>query len=155
MKEIRIAPVVLAATFSFMGCSGMQLRASADQMRYARAALDPSKSIQTEGMLWVDYPPKPARGVRFPEGKYVLEAEDDEYLYFRAPKPLEFRYFNHGTVIDLRNLNGGLMIRKGGADPYGVAGGGYVDSNADSKIMAWRLARDFLALEGRNWTKSF
>jgi hypothetical protein len=48
---------------------------------------------------------------------------------------------------------GGLMLAKRAIRL--VPGAGYVDADGSSKKMVWKLGGDFLALEGRQWRKSF
>jgi len=105
-----------------------------------------------EGMVWYDASP-PTRGLRFPAGTYVLEAEDSDYLYFRSPAPLEMRVFKDGKVIDGHDIPGCLMLSKRLISRIPAAG--YIDDGGSSKMMVWKLGRDFLHREGKDWKKSF
>lgn len=104
-----------------------------------------------EGMVW--YNTSRIKGIRFPPGTYVLEAEDGSYGRLRSVSPLEFRTFNGGGVADVRNIPGGIMIGK--AALSAVHAGGYIDDEVATKEIVWKLGGDFPRLEGRDWRKSF
>lgn len=114
---------------------------------------DASKSVTiSDGMVWYAGLAR-SSGLRFPPGTYVLEAEDDDYWYFRSPLPLEFRTFQNGKPTDENTKRGGLMLGKQSIRL--VPAGGYVDGDGSVKTMVWKLGGDFLAMEGRQWRKSF
>jgi hypothetical protein len=116
-----------------------------------RAASDSSKTVAIpNGMVWYASPAQ-SSGIRFPAGTYVLEAEDDDYWYFRSPTPLEFRSFVHGKPTEEHTNPGGLMLGKHALRL--VPAGGYIDGS--NKSMIWKLGGDFLAMEGKQWRKSF
>jgi hypothetical protein len=124
------------------------------ESRSVRAAADEKKTITVpEGMVWYDAA-RATRGLRFPPGTYALEAEDDEYWYFRAPSPLEFRVFSGREVKDGRFIPGGIMLGKRTIKLVPAAG--YIDGERkDEKTMVWKLGRDFQRREKKDWRKSF
>jgi hypothetical protein len=80
-----------------------------DETHAVQAAQDSSRTITIgSGMVW--YNIERTKGIRFPPGTYVLEAQDANYWYFRSPTPLEFRVFNGDRVADERTMPGGLML---------------------------------------------
>ena len=86
----------------------------AQESRPVKAVTDPKKTVTVpEGMVWYDASP-PTRGLRFPAGTYVLEAEDSDYLYFRSSAPLEMRVFNEATLRSLLTAAGFQSIRIAG-----------------------------------------
>lgn len=103
------------------------------------------------GMVW--YNLDRTKGMRFPPGTYVLEAEDAEYRYFRSPAPLEFREFSGERVTDAQSKAGDIMIAKAAINL--VPAGGYVQGDGSTKVMVWKLGGDFLEMRGREWNKSF
>ena len=124
------------------------------ETRSVRPAADEKKTVTVpEGMVWYDAA-RATRGLRFPSGTYVLEAEDDEYWYFRSPAPLEFRVFSGREVKDARSIPGGVMLGKKTLKITPAAG--YIDGDRRAeKMMIWKLGRDFLRREGKDWRKSF
>lgn len=123
-----------------------------DETRVVRNAHDSSKSVTiVNGMVW--YSLDRAKGMRFPPGTYVLEAEDADYRYFRSPAPLEFREFSGGRVADAQSKAGGIMIAKAAISMVPAAG--YVQGDGSTKVMVWKLGGDFLEMRGREWNKSF
>lgn len=91
------------------------------------------------------------RRISFPAGVYPLEAEDAGYWYFRASAPITFTELSTENWMPRAQM-GGLMVAKSG-NP--LAGGGYVDGSASTKILVWKLGAEFLALEGQYWKKNF
>ena len=125
----------------------------AQESRPVKAVTDPKKTVTVpEGMVWYDASP-PTRGLRFPAGTYVLEAEDSDYLYFRSSAPLEMRVFKDGKVVDGHDIPGGIMLSKRFLTRIPAAG--YINDDGASKMMVWKLGREFLRREGSDWKKSF
>jgi len=124
-----------------------------NEVRPVHAAVDTTKTVTVVGgMVWYDGDPA-LHGIRFPPGVYLLEAEDADFLYFRSPKPLEFRVFKDSKMVDGREIPGGLMLSKHFMSM--VPGAGYIDETGSSKMMLWKLGANFLQLKGKNWMKSF
>ena len=136
-----------------MGCGTLQLNPVTSETRTVRTLHDPTKTITVpEGMVWYDGRPA-TQGLRFPPGSYAMEAEDNDYWYLRSATPLEFRVFKGNNVADSRNIPGGIMIGKSYIQM--VPAGAYIDGDGSDKIMVWKLGKEFLRLEGRDWKKSF
>lgn len=124
----------------------------ADEPRAVQNAHDASKTVTVaDGMVW--YNADRTRGLRFPSGTYILEAEDAHYWYFRSPAPLEFRTFSGERINDERSMPGGLMVAKAAVSL--VPAGGYVEGEGSMKVMVWKLGGEFYGVEGRAWKKSF
>lgn len=150
MRYLTLISLVAACFLS--GCGTLQLNPVVNEARTVTSATDAKKTVTVpEGMVWYDSAP-PTHGLRFPPGTYVLEAEDADYWYLRAPAPLEFRVFKGGQVVDARNIPGGIMIAKHFSM---VPGAGYIDDEGGTKVMIWKLGSDFLNREGRDWKKTF
>jgi hypothetical protein len=102
---------------------------------------------------WYEQALAPTQGIRFPEGTYQLEAEDSEYLFFRAPSQIEYRVLQNGKVTDDRFVTGGLCLSKKTFDLVPAGAYSFVDEHAD--VLTWKLGRDFMNMEGGRWTKNF
>ncbi len=114
---------------------------------------DPDKTVTVfEGMVWYNSR-RPTHGLRMPAGIYVLEAEDENFLYFRSKTPLEMRLFKNGKVTDGRNLEGGVMLNKKWLSRIPAAC--YIDEVDSTKLMIWKLGKSFIKREGKDWEKSF
>jgi hypothetical protein len=124
-----------------------------NETRTVRPATDPKKTVTIpDGMVWYDASP-PTRGIRFTPGIYTLEAEDDDYLFFKSAAPLEIRVFKEGKAGDAREIPGGIMISKRFISRIPAAG--YMNGEGPAKVMIWKLGRDFVRREGKDWKKSF
>jgi hypothetical protein len=119
-----------------------------------RSASEPSKAVVfNEPVVWLDASTQRAsKGVRFLPGRYELEAENEEYWYFRAPEPLELRALEDGQSLDGRFVAGGLALSKGFNLEPAIA---YIDDKTDQKLHVMRMGRDFLQLRGKTWDPSF
>lgn len=54
--------------------------------------------------------PVEKKTVRLPEGEYVFEGEDDIFLYFRSPEPLEYRVHHKEGYAEAFFQMGGLAL---------------------------------------------
>ena len=145
-------------------CSAYPNEPTAADLRSIRLESDTAKIVTvTGGMVFYNGSPGNPRtkGIRFPPGVYALEGEDDNYWYVRARAPREFRVFRAGTdtVVDNRNIAGGIMIGKSMMKV--PPAGGYIDddgsthSDGTAKIMVCKLGSEFFHEKGRFWTESF
>jgi hypothetical protein len=93
----------------------------------------------------------PNRGLRLREGTYILEAEDDDYLYYKAPQQIEYRVFRDGKVVDGRFLPGGIYLSKSLSilNPAGA----YLAVDDTHKTLMWKLGTEFLHFEGSKWKR--
>ena len=136
------------------GCGALTLSPLTSEDRSVSPVVDAGKSvILKESMVWYDQEVA-TRGIRFPEGQYLLEAEDAEYYYFRSPSPLEYRIFQNGSLTDGRFMPGGLFLSKALINM--VPAGAYLSvEDPKQKTLTWKLGSNFLRKEGSLWTKNF
>ena len=150
----RTATVSLQILWLVAGCGALPaFNGAANEPRPVRIDSDPKKSLTLPNdMVWYTTPTR-EHGVLFPAGTYALEAEDDDYWYFRAPAPLDFRTFSHGDQTEQHTSAGGLMIAK---HLFRLPpAGGYINADATTKTLILKLGGDFLAMEGHQWRKSW
>ncbi len=147
-----LAAVVWSIAIVATGC--ISLPGAVAEQSPVRGASDASKAVViSEPMVWLDAPTQRAsKGVRFLPGRYELEAENEEYWYFRAPEPLELRALDDGRSLDGRFVPGGLALSKGFNLVPALA---YIDDDPDQKLHVMRMGRDFLQLRGKTWEPSF
>lgn len=145
-----IVPVVLLAGCGFMP----PLNPAHNEERTVTPVTGQSRVLTLkEPEVWFDSIGR-RMGIRFPQGAYAIEAEDDTFWYFRAPNRLEIRTFagpNPGSEL----AYGGIALRKS-FDALGVYAEGYTEENdATKKTLIWKLGNDFRRMEGDKWTKNF
>ena len=154
----------LIAVLFISACSAYQVEPTSADLRSIRLESDAAKALTVKDWMvfYNGHPGVPrTKGIRFPPGAYSLEGEDDSYWYLRAPASLEFRVFRGGTdtVVDDRNIAGGIMIGK--SIMKVPPAGGYIDDDGSAKkdgsakIMVWKLGSEFFHEEDKFWTKSF
>jgi hypothetical protein len=141
--------LVFGSLLATTGCGVLPPRnATANEPRVVQAASDAAKTLTvSESMVWYANSSQEF-GVRFLQGTYVLEAEDDDYWYFRAPEPLEFRHLARGSTTDQYTSLGGLMLAK--QTLRAVPAGGYLEVRwiPNGWYRGW--ARTFWPCKGDN-----
>ncbi len=149
----RFVMLVAAALACLGGCGGLELSPLVNESRTVHLEKDPSKRlIVINEMLWRDKS-HATHELWLPAGTYSLEAEDADYWYMRAPAPLTMREVKKGVQIESRSLRGGIAIGK--YTTRSVPAAGYIDGEESSRILIWKLGKDFLSREGKDWRKSF
>jgi hypothetical protein len=156
---MRTLAVLLTSALAIVSCAALPpLDPVTSRSLTVQPAVDTARTLTVKaGMVFYSNFSR-THGVRFPPGTYVLEAEDNDYWYFRAPAPLEFRDFQNGAVTSAKDMPGGIMIPRtlGKSLQALVAGAGYADGeNSTTRNMVWKLGGEFRRLEGTEWTKSF
>ena len=134
-------------------CGGLELNPAVNEPRSVHLEQDPSKTLTVVQEMVFGDKSHATREIRFPAGTYALEAEDADYWYMRSPVPLNLRGFNKGVQIESRNIRGGIAIGK--YTTRSVPAAGYIDGQESSRILIWKLGKDFLSREGKDWRKSF
>ena len=116
MKRLIPRTLILAAAIalSSVGCFLIRLDPVTDEEFSVRPVNDPARKITfLEPMVWSNAPQyRATKGVRLLDGIYELEAETDDFLYFRAPVHIEMRVLENGVPIDGRDYEGGLALAK-------------------------------------------
>ena len=96
--------------------------------------------------------------VTIPAGEYAFEAEDDIYLYFRSPEPLEYRMYHSEGFADARFQNGGIALaRKSEWDDAQYPVCTYTDGKKQNqKRLTCPLSPPFLIEKrGTDWESDF
>lgn len=152
--------VVLGAVIALVcavstGCSVLALNPVTSEEFEVIPITDSSRTLTfLEPMVWNNVPEyRASKGVRLLDGTYELEAEDEKYLYFRAPVPIEMRVLEKGVPVDGRDYEGGLALSKSLVALMPAVA--YVSMSANRKMHVMKMGNDFLYLEGRVWEKSF
>jgi hypothetical protein len=150
--------VLLASIASLSGlaaCSLIRLDPVTAEKRQVAPITDEKKTVMlSEPIVWLDAPAyHAAKGVRLPQGLYTLEAEDDDYLYFRAPSPLEMRILQDGRPVEGPDIPGGLAIGKILFPMLSPVA--YIDVDSDHKMLVMKLGFDFTQMRGKQWDQSF
>ncbi len=116
----------------------------------SQAADDAKTLFFQQPSVWVSF--RQNRGVRLPQGVYPLEAEDADYLYFRAPGAIEVRARN-GEQWEGPEFTGGVALARSLLTlPPAVV---YVDSGPNLRMHVWKLGGEFMETRGTIWEKRF
>ena len=145
--------LLLALSTALGGCGGLELDPIVNEHRTVRFEQDPSKTLTVvHDLVWQDKS-HATEELRLPAGIYALEGEDDDYWYMRSSVPLVLREFKKGGKVESRNLRGGLAVGK--YSFRAAPGAAYIDGEGMSRVIIWKLGKNFLSREGEDWRKSF
>ena len=150
MRHLRVSLGVCLALLA--ACGGLELNPLVNEPRTVHFETDPSKTLTViRDMVWEDKS-HAAHEITLPAATYALEAEDADYWYMRAPVPLRYKEFKKGVPMESRNLRGGIAIGK--YMTRSVPAAAYIDGQESSRILIWKLGKDFLGREGKDWRRS-
>jgi hypothetical protein len=142
-----------ALLFSLVGCGGLELNPLINEHRVIRAQQDPAKTLSVTHELVLNDKKRPVHELYLPPGSYAFEGEDDQYWYLRASSPLSMVDFHRNGPADKHNLRGGIALGKYAT--RSVPAAVYIDGEGTAKVLIWKLGKDFMRGEGRDWRKSF
>jgi hypothetical protein len=134
-------------------CGGLELNPLVNEPRTVHLERDPTKTLTVVQEMVFDDKSHATREIRFPVGTYTLEAEDADYWYMRSPMPLNLRDFKKSVLTESHNIRGGIAIGK--YTMRSVPAAGYIDGQESTRILIWKLGKDFLSREGKDFRKSF
>lgn len=155
MKKIHLY-LLLAATALLTGCSTV----NDTPVMETHVVVTPSTSediflIVTKPVSDTDDSYDPSQGVVLPIGKFLLESEDINYWYFKAPKPLVLALYEFGHQTNGMRIAGGVALRKTNADPAQPLAYMYTDDTTrNGKILLWHTTKEFAKNRGDKWRLS-
>ena len=154
----RVLAVALTAAGLLCACSSVDSEGTIP--RYHIRIPREVKRLTVIRPMTFEHSPTPAsrNTVIIPEGEYIFEAEDDIYLYFRSPEPLEYRmYRKEGYADAMFQLGGIALARKSHWDDAQYPACTYTDGKKqDQKRLTCPLSVPyFLKGRGYDWESDF
>ena len=155
-----IAPLVLiaAALMTLSGCAYLTEPPNSENGRLVTPIIDsPKRIIVNQPLVYGNQQAVLTKGIGLPVGVYLLEAEDNQYWYFRSAKPLEYRTYQKHKVTEDAYKPGGVYLSKTGfghSEPV-VAGAYLAALDPSRKMLIWPLGQDFLKGKGSRWTADY
>ena len=139
---------------AFGGCATSDTSFLTESHQEVTLATSETLFLQMNGMnAWTDQEFDPLMGVRYRPGKFVLEAENEDYWFFDAPKPLELLRYDFGRIVDGMSLWGGIAISKDPSNPHRA--GAYADGeNENKKVVVHWFKKKFMEDRGTKWSLS-
>ena len=150
--SIKTAVLLVLASLAF-GCGTFSVNPVTAE---SRAVYGVNKEVRTLTILsrqtFHDSKAK-VYSLTIPKGAYTLEAQDEDYWYFKAPTLLERSTYDGKTVVDSNVFVGGIMIGKknGMMVPAGV----YKSDGSLNMLMIWKFGQNFMKGEGTTFKKSW
>ncbi len=151
LKYLGCAMLVLLAVPS---CSVFSINPVINVERDVTPSADPSRRVVFhEPLSWANGPDHRAtHAVLMPAGVYLLEAENESFLYFKAPSPLSMGTFESGSHIGGYDFDGGVAFAK---SPLAqIRAEAYVSKSEKDKLHVMRLGYDFYQLRGKIWERA-
>lgn len=84
-------------------------------------------------------------------GRFVLDAQDEDYWYFRAPTAMQRAIYDSGQLFSTDLFPGGIAIgkKKGMIFPAAV----YRSDGSMDRTLIWKFGREFMQAEGTLWKR--
>jgi hypothetical protein len=134
-------------------CAGLELNPIINERRVIRAEQDRARTLIVTRELVLDDKHHASHELHLPAGTYALEGEDEDYWYLRSGSALIMLDFHRGGQTDRHSLRGGIALGK--YSTRSVPAAVYLDGEGAAKILVWKLGRDFMGGEGRDWRRTF
>lgn len=102
--------------------------------------------------------PLEKKTVSIPKGEFILEGEDDIFLYFRSPQEMEYRvYHKEGYAEGAFQLGGIALARKEQWDEVKYPACTYIDgeNNQQKRLTCPLDSAFFMQKRGIDWTIDF
>jgi hypothetical protein len=143
----------LILNLSLPACTGLELNPLINEHRVIRAEQDRARTLIVTRELVLDDRRHASHELRLPSGAYALEGEDADYWYLRSSQALIMLDFHRGGQTDRHSLRGGIALGK--YPTRSVPAAVYIDGEGTARVLVWKLGKDFMGGEGRDWRKSF
>jgi len=141
------------AALLLQGCSFLSIDPVINDKHRVTAIANSERTVVfLEPLSWANGPDHRATRVLFiPVGTYSLEAQNQDFLYFRGPNPLTMSIVDRGVPTDARQFVGGVAFAK--AVLAQIPAEAYVSKSETEKIHVMRLGWDFSRLRGKVWKR--
>ena len=147
------ACAALVLNLTLPACAGLELNPVINEHRVIRAEQDRARTLLVTRDLVLDDKRHAAHELHLPAGAYALEGEDADYWYLRSSQALTMLDFHRGGQSDRHSLRGGIALGK--YSTRSVPAAVYIDGEGTAKVLIWKLGKDFMGGEGRDWRRSF
>ena len=136
---------------SASGCSAVSVDPVINDQRTATPATDSDREVVfLEPLSWANGPDDRAtKAIFLPAGTYSLEAENEQFFYFRAPAQLRMGTYDRGTQTGGHEFVGGIAFAKSSLAQ--IPAEAYVSKTDTEKIHVMRFGYDFSKLRGKVW----
>lgn len=154
--------LIISALVVLLSCHGYVLAATLASEHENRivSQIDGSKATLTLSrpeILSVGAEGDISSHIRLPDGTYTLVAEDKDYRFYQAPKPIEYHVHSYGpwgtpaygvsSVVD--NFPGGIYVSKAVISPQQM--GIYRGVDPTHKILNWKFGTNFIDNRASKW----
>jgi hypothetical protein len=144
-------PFVLLLTLILTGCANLILPQSNRiwEERDAPSATAHRSLVMSEPLDWFASESGDRYDIWLPQGTYHVEAEDSDYLYYKAPNEVSLGKKKFFSAQDSRTYDGGIFISKNASSKY--SSGAYIDYEGGKKLLLFYFDFRFTQQEGKRW----
>jgi hypothetical protein len=117
--------------------------------RNAPAATAQRTLVMSEPLDWFASENGDRYDIWLPPGAYHVEAEESDYLYYKAPERVSLGKTKFFSAQDSRTYDGGIFISKSASSKY--SSGAYIDYEGGKKLLLFCFDFRFTGQEGKRW----
>ncbi len=117
--------------------------------RAASTAIAHRSLVMSEPLDWFASENGDRHDIWLPQGTYHVEAEDHDYLYYKAPERVSLGQTKFFSAQDSRTYGGGIFISKSSGSKY--SSGAYIDYEGGKKLLLFYFDSRFTGQEGKRW----
>lgn len=150
-NTITRAVLMLSLALVLTGCGNMILPGSnrISEERTPSPATSHRSLVMAEPLDWFASENGERYDIWLPPGPYHVEAEDSDYLYYRAPERVSLGKTKMFSAQDSRTAEGGIFISKNPASRY--SSGAYIEFTDGKKQLLFQFDARFMGQEGKRW----
>src|SRR5208282_2754771 len=128
-------PFIFLLALVLTGCADMILPQSNRiwEERTAPPATAHRSLVMSEPLDWFASESGDRYEIWLPQGSYQVEAEDSDYLYYKAPGKVSLGKTKFFSAQDSRTYEGGIFISKSTSSKY--SSGAYIDYEGGKKLL--------------------
>jgi len=143
--------IMLILALTLTGCANMILPQSNRiyEERTASPATAHRSLVMSEPLDWFASESGDRYDIWLPQGAYHVQAEDSDYLYYKAPERVSLGKTKFFSAQDSRTYDGGVFISKSASSKY--SSGAYIDYEGGKKLLLFFFDFRFTGQEGRRW----
>jgi hypothetical protein len=144
-------PFLLSLALVLTGCANMVLPGSnrISEERTPAPATSQRSLVMSEPLDWFASENGDRFEIWLPQGAYHVEAEDNDYLFYRAPQEVSLGKTKLFSRQDSRTYEGGIFVSKNARSQY--SSGAYIDHEDGKKLLLFHFDSRFTGQEGKRW----
>ena len=144
-------PFIFLLALVLTGCAEMILPQSNRiwEEHTASSATSHRSLVMSTSLDWFASESGDRYDIWLPPGAYHVEAEDSDYLYYKAPGRVSLGKTKFFSAQDSRTYDGGIFMSKSASSKY--PSGAYIDYESGKRLLLFFFDWRFTGQEGKQW----